>query len=53
MRVPFCEYAMQGAPPLDPTLRAFSNIKQTYTVTVTVDQATALILEGLGVNVVY
>jgi len=48
---PFCEYTMQGAPPLDPTLRTFSNIKQAYTATA--DQATSPISEGLGVNVAY
>ena len=47
MRALLYACAMQGALPPNPTLLAFTNIKQTHTVTV--DRATSPILEGMGV----
>ena len=46
LRALFCECAIQGTLPPQPTLLALTNIK--YAHTVTVDKATAPILEGPG-----
>ena len=46
LRALFCECAMRGAQPPHPTLLVFTNIKQTYTVTV--ENGTSPTLEGPG-----